>query len=354
MEDIEIYELAGNVLSAITGDLNEGAYGNLGGTITLSWSETPTLNAWAESSSNVDEPPQHKIGIHYELVRQVYRDIEAFCSYLDSNIDKQVLDFLFQDFEQPIEMLPSIFSSEAHRKNMFIAAITWVYFHELGHLTQEHGYIRSQKLNVGTKLIEECYAQGGDLIKGEASALYHATEMAADFEAINFCLGELVRHFKGEDLKASIYLFICGISCVLYRFHGNKSLALDSEPIGTHPNPLVRLENVIPQIYEFLSIPELHSHIGVELNRKMMLELCNQASSAAGLFWLRRLNTSLDKPEDYFLTGNLNRANGKSYMRAIIGAWDEVEPTVRDLRRFGSSFGVLRFSTHTRQSVVGQ
>ncbi|WP_217516138.1 hypothetical protein [Vibrio metschnikovii] len=353
MEDIEIYELAGNVLSAITGDLNEGAYADLGGTITLSWSSVPTLNAWAESSSNIDEPPQHKIGIHYELVRQIYRDIEAFCSYLDRDLDKQVFDFWFQDFEQPIEMLPSIFSSEAHRKNMFIAAITWVYFHELGHLTQEHGFIRSQKLNVGTELIEECYAQDGDLIKAEASALYHATEMAADFEAINFCLGELVRHFNGEDLKASIYLFVCGLSCVLYRFHGSKSLALDSEPVGTHPNPLVRLENVIPQIYEFLSIPELHSHIGIELNRKMMLELCNQASSAAGLFWLRRQETVLDKPEDYFLTGNLNRTNGKSYMRAIIDAWDAVEPTVQELRRFGSYFGVLQFSTHTRQNAVG-
>ncbi|WP_058373276.1 hypothetical protein [Pseudoalteromonas translucida] len=124
MEDLEIYQLAGDVLSSITSDLNESIYSDLNGKLSLVWSEVQTVNAWAKSQGSVDEPPIHKICIHFELVRQLYRDTEAFCKYLESDIDKGAFDFWFQDFEQPIEMLPSIFSSEAHRKNMFIAAIT--------------------------------------------------------------------------------------------------------------------------------------------------------------------------------------------------------------------------------------
>lgn len=351
MEDIEIYQLAGEVLSMITNDLNESIYSDLNGELSLAWSETQSINAWAESRGNIEDPPNHKIGINYELVRQIYRDIESFCDYLDSNLDKKVFDFWFQDHEQPVEMLPSIFSSEAHRKNMFIAAITWVYFHELGHLRQEHRYIRNHFLNSDIDLVEECYVKGSEPIEGRAAAIYHITEMAADFEATNSCIQELVRHFTGEDLKGSTYLLVGGLSCVLYRLHGAKSLILDREPNGTHPNPLIRLENIIPQIFEFLSIPELHQHIGFEFNRKMIVELCNQAATAAGLFWLRCRVEEPEIPTDYFLIGNLSRTNGKTYLRTIINTWDEIEPSIRKYRRFGSYFGILQFTQHTRESV---
>ncbi|WP_166368364.1 hypothetical protein [Psychromonas sp. SA13A] len=352
MKDLEIYQLAGDVLSSITSDLNEEIYLNLNGKLSLVWSEIPTVNAWAESLAPINEPPNHKIGIHYELVRQLYRDIEAFCKYLESDLDSKAFDFWFQNLEQPIEMLPSLFSTEAQRKNMFISAITWVFFHELGHLKQEHGYIRSQFLNTKQELINECHIEKNITIEGKTAAIYHVTEMAADFEAIDSCISELIRHFSGEDLKASIYLFVCGISTILYRFHGEKSLDLDCLPRGSHPNPLTRLENVIPQIYEFLSVSELHKHIGIELKREMTVGMCNQAATAAGLFWLRCRTQQPEIPDEYFLIGNLNRTNGKAYLRTIIETWDEIEPSIKDLRRFGHYFGLLQFSEYTRNNIL--
>lgn len=354
LKDIDIYELAGNILSSITSDLNESIYSELNGKPSLAWSPDPSVNAWAKSEGTIDEPPIHKICINYELVRQLYRDIEAFCEYLESDLDKGAFDFWFQDFEQPIEMLPSIFTSEAHRKNIFIAAITWVFFHELGHLKQEHGYIRSKFLNYQVDLISECNIEDSRLIEGKAAAIYHVTEMAADFEAVDTCISELIRHFSGEDLKAAIYLFVCGVSSTLYRFHGDKSLILDNVPEGSHPNPLTRLENIIPQIYEFLSISDLHQHIGIVLDRKRILGICNQAATAAGLFWLRCRTEKPEIPDNYFLMGNLNRANGKEYLCKIVETWDEIEPEIKALRRFGHYYGVLQFSQHTRDSIFSK
>lgn len=352
MEDIDIYDFAQNVLSVITGDLNEGIYSELGGEISLSWSTEQTLNAWARSEGPIGHPPKHRICIHYELVRQIYRDIEGFCDYLDSGIDDKFYAVWFKDFEQPLDMLPCDFSPEAHRKNMFIAAITWVYFHELGHLKQEHGYIRNKFLNSDLDTIEECNIYGKEAIEGRDAAIYHTTEMAADFEAVDLSLSELIRHFKGEDLKPSAYLMVCGLSCALYRLHGNKSLLLESEPTGTHPNPLNRLENVIPQIYEFLSIPELTEHTGIELSRKTTVELCIKAASSVGLFWSRHLYEKPgDIPDEYFLMGNLERINGKSYLRTIMSTWDEIEPAIQSVRRFGSDFGMLRFTEETRKRL---
>lgn len=351
MEDLEIYQLAGEVLSTITSDLNNGIYSDLKGELSLVWSEVEIINAWAESKSNIDLPPQHKIGIHFELVRQIYRDIEALCGYLESNFDQKVFDIFFKDYAKPLEMLPSIFSTEARITNMFIGAITWVFFHELGHLKQEHGYIRSKFIGTDSLSIQECYIDSSEQISSKASAIFHATEMAADFEAINSCISELIRHFKGKDLKAAIYLFVCGVSCVLYRFHGANSLIIDENPNGSHPNPIVRLENIIPQIYEFLSIPELHEHIEIELPRKIILELCNQAAVASGVFWLRNNTDQPDIPENYFLMGNLNRPMGKNYLSEIINVWDEIEPTIKSIRRFGTCFGILRFSKQTRDAL---
>lgn len=354
MEDQEIYQLAENVLSSITWDLNENLYSKIDGTLSLKWRTSPRVNAWAQSLNPINEPPNHEIGIHYELARQLYRDIDKFCDYLESGIDKKAFDFVFQDLEQPIEMLPSLFSSGAHRKNMFIAAITWVFFHELGHLNQEHSYIRNQFLNSEQTLINECQIANTTMIEGKAAAICHVTEMAADFEATNFCILELIRQFSGDELKASIYLFVCGVSTALYKFHVDQPLDLKSTPIGTHPNPLIRLENILPQVYEFFNIPELHKQIGIELSHEVTAGMCNQAATAAGIFWQRQNIDQPVIPDNYFLVGNLNRTNGKAYLGKIITAWDEIQPSIKRSRRFDSHFGLLEFSQYTRDNILAE
>lgn len=351
MTDFEIYELAGNVISSITKDIQESFYSDLNGELSIIWSEEIKINAWAESIGEVDKPPFHKIGFHYELIRQIYRDIELYSEYIDSQVDKNVFNMWFQDDAQPYDLLTSYFTKEAYINNMFMAAITWIFFHELGHLKQEHGYIRNKYTNSTISKIHEMNVVSNEEITNEEAAIFHVTEMAADFEAIDTCIFELIRQFKGKELKPAIYQFICGISCVLYRFHGAKPFKTEYYPQGTHPNPLIRLENIIPQIYEFFSLKAVHQVINIELTRKSMVEICSSAATSVGLFWLHSNNTIMQVEDNYFLMGSWNRPGMKSYLKTIVDVWDKIEPDIKEIRRFGTEFGLLTFTQENRDRL---
>lgn len=97
MEDAEIYELASAILSRITNDTNDTIYAPLGGKLSISWSEKEIYGAYASSLSQSDKPPQHSITIYYEFVRQVWRDIENFCEFLQSRPEGDFTPYEFYD-----------------------------------------------------------------------------------------------------------------------------------------------------------------------------------------------------------------------------------------------------------------
>jgi len=351
LTDLEIYELAGKVISSIAGDMQDGIYSDLDGELSIVWSQEKIIQAWAESKGSIDKSPSHKIGFHYELIRQVYRDIELYCEYIESQVDKNIFNMWFQNDVQPYNLLTSHFAKEAYINNIFMAALTWVFFHELGHLKQEHGYIRNKFTNITISLIHETNVNNNEEIQGREAAISHVTEMAADFEAIDTCIFELIRQFQGEELKPAIYEFICGVSCVLYRFHGAKPFTAEHYPQGSHPNPLIRLENIIPQIYEFFSMEAVHQVIKVELTREDMVKICSSAATSVGLFWLRNNRAKVEVEDNYFLMGSWYRPGMESYLKVIIEIWDEIEPTIKKIRRFGTDFGLLRFSQENRDRL---
>lgn len=351
MTDVEIYNLAGEVISSIANDIQNSTYSNLNGTLSIVWNTEPKVNAWAESLGNTDQPPKHKLGIHYELVLQVYRDIAIYCEYIEHNADKELFRTWFEGDYQPHELLTSYYSKEAYLKNMFIGAITWVFFHELGHLSQEHGFVRKHFTGTDTTLIQECNINDNEVIQGKAAAISHVTEIAADFEATHSTISELIRHFKGDDLEPAIYIFLCGISCVLYRFHGSKSYIIEESPVGSHPNALIRLESIVPIVYEYLSMPGLEEIINVKLTRESLIHSCTTAAGTAGLLWFRRNSEQGqgELPDNYFLMGSMNRPGMKSYLKVIVETWDEIEPTIKTIRRFGSKFSLLHYTQEFRE-----
>ena len=351
MTDLKIYELAGNVISSIARDMQDGIYSDLDGELSIVWSQEKKINAWAESKGNINEPPSHKIGFHYELIRQVYRDIEQYCEYIESQVDKEIFNMWFQDDVQPYDLLTSHFAKEAYINNIFMGALTWIFFHELGHLKQEHGYIRNKFTHTVTSSIHEININNSEEIKGKEAAVSHVTEIAADFEAIDTCIFELIRQFQGEDLKPAIYLFICGVSCVLYRFHGTKPFNAEYYPKGSHPSPLTRLENIIPQIYEFFSMQAVHQVINIELTRENMVKICGTAATTVGLFWLRSNNKEAKVEDNYFLMGSMQRPGMENYLKVIIETWDEIEPTIKKVRRFGTDFGLLKYTPESRERL---
>ena len=113
MTDFEIYQLAQNIASSITNDLDASRYAELKGSLSVSWISKPKkFNAWAEE----------------------------FFDFAETQLTTDAFKPVFGDLH-PIPF-PSSFSKENSVKNIFIASFTWVYFHELGHAAQEHGHVR--------------------------------------------------------------------------------------------------------------------------------------------------------------------------------------------------------------------
>lgn len=376
MTDQEIYELASHVLTSIVSDLSKGIYTELGGSLTLSWSTKPKVSAWAESLGSIENPPQHRIVISYELARQFYRDAEDYYEFAANQLLEDRFQLFFQNLN-PKPELPAHIAKIDGIRNMFIGGLTWVFFHELGHLMQEHGYVRTSFGTAQpTTHIEDCESDGTEILEGRAAIISHATEIAADIEATNLCMIELARHFLTEvmaseeedavgvvterankehsflEFRCNLHLVVCGISCAFYRFHGLKPFAPDRAPINSHPTPIRRLEVCLPNIFEKLDFggvgEKLHG-----LNRSQLVDLCTGAAYSVGFFWLWRYAQKSGIPEHFMPKGLLQDPFKETYWSAIVNAWDEIEPTIIKIRRFGSKLGILSFTPAFRAQVLG-
>lgn len=364
MKDIEIYELGCNVLTTLNRELGEGIYAELKGELKIQWNSAPIFGAYAYSHGSVDQPPQHCVTIHYEFIRQMWRDAENFCHFLNSIPAGSDTDRLY-DFYGDSAKLPSCFSKEEKIKNLFIAALTWVYFHEIGHLTQEHGHIRARHGSIDAQKsseVHEIYASGKEPLTGQAAVVSHTTELAADFEATNFYLLELFRHIadtnfvskenREEVFSGLLYLMICGLSIVFLRFNGALPLAPSSVPQGTHPDPHTRLELNIPHIFEILSDPGVQKIIGHNLDRKQLVLLSGKAGLSAALYWSMTNTTERKLDNRFLLKGLLSNSAVMQYLTHIVKCWDELLPEVRAIRRFGNSLGLLTFTDQFRERIT--
>ena len=359
--DLEIYLLAGKIFSEITDDLQEAHYTSKQGSLTVNWSQEQTYNAWAQSETVPGGAPIHKIVLNYELVRQIYRDSEQFCEFAQ---DPDFLNLVrsMPSGSMPHPLLPETFTKEDCVNNMFFAALTWIYFHELGHLTQEHGFLRCE-LNSDSNIIsiQELEANANKTLTERESIISHATELAADCEATVMCLCELIRQFTSEELVGTkdegqgligcSYLLICSLSCVFYRFNGGQMMVANPIPTGSHPNAIFRLECAVPQFFETLDM--FKDKIGLRESRGDLISLTKQAADLGAMFWYFLHSDRSVKLPDMVIKGLLQRSEFKEYAQKIINAWDEVLPGIRETRHFGPSFGILDFGEPYRQYVFG-
>lgn len=353
MTNIEINELSIEVITSIAEDLRVAYYNKVGGTLTIEWGVEEKINAYAESNSNPESSPNHKIIINYELLRTIYRDIEKYCYYIENNADSELFEHLCKKDKQPKDLLTNYFSKEAYHRNIFLASITWVFFHELGHLKQEHGYVRNMFNESVVTLISECSTNSEETLEGKASAVSHITEIAADCEAISLCNLELIKHFKGKDLLPAIFLFTSGVSLAIYAFYNKRILMESDVPLGTHPNPLVRLEIMLPHIWEFFSIPQLEGVLKVKLSREELVYTCQAAASSVGIFWMKKNELPLDSDSLSNLTqGMFQRPKLITYMKILIETWDDIVSIInlnRSKREIiTNNFGLLYFTDESR------
>ncbi|MEL4293669.1 hypothetical protein [Shewanella xiamenensis] len=348
MENSEIIDLACEVFSKITGDLNDGIYKDLNGNLSVKWSTNRSFYACASVCSSVEEPPLHNIELTYDTATLLYRDIEDYYEYIEFGADNDKFDFWFEGFDYP-KSLSSESQKEHCCKNMFISGITWILFHELGHLLQEHGHIRSlYDCNNGSKIVD-CAANDSETntkLSGKASAVSHVTEMAADFYAMVSCLRALLQHFEGDELKSELRGFSSVLALLLYRFHGVNSYIPTEVPEGSHPPPLIRLEQTTPLIFE------LYSKL-TSIKRFELINITSWSSCTVGLFWLRKNNQmNPELPDDFFLAGSLQRPGMARYHKIMIDTWDEIKPIIDSVKRIDDHFSELQFSDEYREKLT--
>jgi hypothetical protein len=363
MEDHEIYDLAASVVGTLASELTSGIYAETKGTLTSAWKTEPRFNASAQSNSDSSKPPDHTIVLHYELARQLYRDAEQFVAFVTDQFDRGAMRDLLRDLDVSTVVSEFVQGGDDSSRNMFLSTLTWVFFHEFGHLSQEHGWIRSSGAGAHSPhIVEECKAAGDTPLVGREAAIAHVTELAADFEATTFCLRELIRHFlpqPGSGRKASrpqfrrtLFGLVSGIACACYRFHGMKGGPREHLPLGTHPHPLRRLEVAVSQIYELLDLIEASTEEGHGMTRTQLVQLGTAASFCAAVLWSGSIGAALS--DEDFIKGLLNDHAASSYWGAIITMWDEIEPQILAVRRFDSGFGLLRFTDEFRVGIAAR
>lgn len=365
MNDIEIYELASRVLGDITRDLNEGIYAKLGGELTISWHEEKIFGAFASTLDEIGKPPKHRVTMYYELARTVWRDAENICKFLRSIPKDSGTDKLYDLFEDRVK-LPTCFNDEDIVRNIFVAAITWVYFHEIGHLIQEHGVIRKE-FGMGAdgtvQATDVCDFEASNTkrLVGREALVSHVTELAADFEATNFYVLELLRQVTSTDLveddelteviSGLIYLMVCGLSLIFFRFNGSQPILPTAVIEGSHPTPLTRLEINVPQIFESLHLAGKVIDHG--LDRKQLVFLCGKAVLSATLYWTMTMTDKYKFDHRFLLKGLLNNSVILEYLQPIVVCWDEILPRVKEVRRFGSDLGLMTFTKSFRARIAG-
>ncbi len=227
---------------------------------------------------------------------------------------------------------------------------------------QEHGYIRHLYSHEQTDItrISEANGSSNGTLSTHDSAVSHTTEIAADFEAMNLCISEVIRHSLSDsgdncDLEfflGTTYLLAAMLPCLFYRFLDGKQLDAQQLPEGSHPPPIRRLELLIPHIVEALDWYPVRSATGHTLDRRALVGLVGHAAHIGAIFWLGRHSDG--KPVDpSVLFSMINKDDaGKRYFRRIVEVWDEIEQKIRQIRRYGPEMGIINITQEFRDLIA--
>lgn len=88
------------------------------------------------------------------------------------------------------------------------------------------------------------------------------------------------------------------------------------------------------------------------MSRAKLVYICSGAVYSIGFFWLWRHAMENKIPDNFMIKGILQDPYKKSYWSTIIAAWDEIEPTIKTVRRFGQKLGILSFTDTLRSQIA--
>ena len=380
--DIEVNNLASVVLRDLTEEFSEAVYSPISGKLTSTWSTKKGFNAEAFSKKHPSAGPEHTIVIDYTIATELYRYAEKLSKFTRSEKLKKFLETQPNDY-MPLPLIPKSTPGDSFVNNIFLAALTWIFFHELGHAAQDHGLIREKNLDTESSTstsvndeqpyneeysyTQEAHSQTDKKLSHHNSLIYHVTELAADSEATCTTIFEILKHAATvENLDAlgklpklnwkfildNCYLMIAGISCIFFRFNNDRATPTQASATGTHPNAFFRMEMVVRQICRQLKfIAKEAEH---KISDREILRLAKQAADLSALFWHHEISDQTISEEDLLIRGLAERPEFKSYTAELITTWDNLIPQIFEARRFGSRLGILHFDKEHREYIFGK
>lgn len=320
MKKEEICGKACEIIGSVAADMNIAYYEKIFGELKVSWRTDKVFNARARSNIDISNPPEHEITLFYETVIQIYKDAEKFYEFINGPISK--FKFLFKTLGYEDESLKFEFHQKEHFINNFFAAgITYLFGHEMGHLVQEHTHIRNKfgKYSGKDLEIDEGEANHSNLeLTDEQSIVWHVTELAADYEAISWCLYEILRHAvdpsiinnpiekeeRGRVFFENTLIFSLAITCVHFRFNGLKVIYAPEYPSGSHPHPILRIEKNVLQVVSGLHF--LQKVFDINMSKAEVAKYINKGVQAANLLWISEYIKPSEYKEEYIVGAIIN------------------------------------------------
>lgn len=311
-----VEELAGKVTADLLVWANENIFAPLGGELSLT---VPTFGSPnARAITYLDKPYRPSIEIRLSMFQEIYRDAFTFpliskrietetatisdfhkafiCPYdnrymfstgvpeIPAESTQGILRPYFLAFSKIIEEKPNEkmeCNDLACRFVMFEIVVAWIFFHELGHLIQRH-YMLKEVVGKDSGVLEifeidENKKERSPDISGQAR------EVMADIEGLDLTLRYMKR--KGILQPQSMYLLLCGVSCMYQRFYSGYEDNLNLSA-GTHPHPVVRNEYFHNYLLQWM----LQFLNGDKSKAALPLTYISVRSSLmAGLFWAHRV-----------------------------------------------------------------
>jgi hypothetical protein len=341
---LEMFDLAVELAEKIKEQLNMEWYNKTEIVLSINWSTEPKLGAWASIGPTTDAPTRHTITLTYELIETIY---------------SEALDFALFAFgrkgEPPssgVHLIADQFELLQAAEFMFESGITFVIFHELAHINQCHGSIRAKYAPAGSSpcTINEFESlNDAQMLTGDLASIYHATEIAADFEALDWMATNLEAMFQGEDFCDHAYLQCAIVSCIMLMFNSDNPVRLDPLPAGSHPFPVPRMDLWVKAYAE--RTVQLSPWLQIEVSTEDVINRLMDASFLALLKWMtRRQLPDVPQYTDFFKTVRAH-PNFDRYMREIIKLWDVEYRSARNSRKFGGPLAVLYFSDEFRREI---
>ena len=253
-----------------------------------------------------------------------------------------------------IHLVPDQFGMEEAIEYLFASGIAFVMLHEIGHLNQGHGSIRKKygPGNASYLNLREFDVRAGvadPQTQGLYAAILHATELAADFEALDWMATSLLEEFRGKDLVNYAYLQCAIVSSIMLLFNGGHPMRLDAEPVGTHPYPSLRMDLWVKAYTERLRI--FSAEVGAAFDAQEVFIVLSDARLLSLMSWLWRAGVQDEQEYVDLVKGFLAHPNVSEYMRGVIDAWSLVYREARSNRKYGFPLSVPYYADKYRTSI---